>query len=243
MLAFTGTVPLATRHGPDGRIVGGSPANITNYPYQLSLEFFFMHSCGASIIGANWAVTAAHCVEGLPPASVRLRAGSSTKGVGGTVHPASEVVMHPDYWDADYDIAVIKVSEPFEFSDSVQPISMSSVVPPTGTPVVVTGWGRLSTDGSSPSQLYQVLISVMDYDTCNSAYREAGGLTTRMFCAGVPAGGKDSCNGDSGGPLMANGELSGIVSWGYDCGEAGFPGVYANVAVLKSWVTSVTGIE
>jgi trypsin len=64
-----------------------------------------------------------------------------------------------------------------------------------------------------------------------------------MFCAGVPAGGKDSCNGDSGGPLVANGTLSGIVSWGDDCGRPGFPGVYANVAVLKSWVTSVTGIE
>jgi trypsin len=132
---------------------------------------------------------------------------------------------------------------PFEFSENVQPITMSSVVPPTGTPVVVTGWGRLSTEGSSPSQLHQVLVNVMDSHECDSAYWESGGITTRMFCAGVPTGGKDSCNGDSGGPLVANGKLSGIVSWGDDCGRSGFPGVYANVAVLKTWVTSVTGIE
>jgi trypsin len=136
-----------------------------------------------------------------------------------------------------------QVSEPFEYSDSVQPIRMSSVTPATGTPVVVTGWGRLSNEGTTPSQLQQVNINIMNYEECDSAYWEYGGITTRMLCAGVPAGGKDSCQGDSGGPLMANGELAGIVSWGDDCGREGFPGVYSNVAVLKSWVTSVTGIN
>lgn len=132
---------------------------------------------------------------------------------------------------------------PFEYSDSVQPISLSSADLPTGTPVVVTGWGRLLNDGTSPLQLQQVQVSVMDYDECDRAYLGYGGLTPRMLCAGVPAGGKDSCQGDSGGPLMAGGKLSGIVSWGDDCGRSGFPGVYTNVALLKSWVTSVTGIE
>jgi hypothetical protein len=27
------------------------------------------------------------------------------------LHPASEIVVHPDYWNADYDVAVIKVRE------------------------------------------------------------------------------------------------------------------------------------
>jgi trypsin len=140
-------------------------------------------------------------------------------------------------------VFVGQVSVPFEYSESVQPIAMSPVALPTGTPVVITGWGRLSDGGASPSQLHQVLVNVMDYDECDSAYWEYGGITTRMFCAGVPAGGKDSCNGDSGGPLVANGKLHGIVSWGDECARAGFPGVYANVAVLKSWVTAVTGVE
>jgi hypothetical protein len=46
-----------------------------------------------------------------PPAVIRLRAGSSIRGVGGTVHPAAEIISHPQYWDADYDIAVIKVRQ------------------------------------------------------------------------------------------------------------------------------------
>jgi hypothetical protein len=45
------------------------------------------------------------------PLLIRLRAGSSLKGVGGTVHPASEIAVHPEYRNADYDVAVIKVRQ------------------------------------------------------------------------------------------------------------------------------------
>lgn len=48
----------------DGRIVGGVQVTITQYPWQLSLQSGGRHICGASIISANWALTAAHCVSG-----------------------------------------------------------------------------------------------------------------------------------------------------------------------------------
>ncbi|MEQ1874935.1 MAG: trypsin-like serine protease, partial [Ilumatobacteraceae bacterium] len=61
-------------------------------------------------------------------------------------------------------------------------------------------------------------------------------------CAGGT--GADSCYGDSGGPLVvmaADGtaRLVGVVSWGIECGGAS-PGVYADVAGLNSWITSIT---
>jgi len=53
-----------------------------------------------------------------------------------------------------------------------------------------------------------------------------------MVCAGYVDGGVDSCNSDSGGPLLIGGRLAGIISWGKGCGRRGFPGVYTRVSTF-----------
>lgn len=45
----------------DGRIVGGEPTSIEEYPYQASLQYLSFHICGAVVISENYVVTAAHC--------------------------------------------------------------------------------------------------------------------------------------------------------------------------------------
>ena len=64
-----------------------------------------------------------------------------------------------------------------------------------------------------------------------------------MICAGdTKNGGKDACKNDSGGPMVANNILYGIVSWGEGCGNAKYPGIYTNVAKLRSWIKENSGI-
>lgn len=48
----------------DGRIVGGEPTSIEEYPYQASLRYQSSHRCGAVIISEYYALTAAHCTDG-----------------------------------------------------------------------------------------------------------------------------------------------------------------------------------
>jgi len=57
-----------------------------------------------------------------------------------------------------------------------------------------------------------------------------------MMCAGYFVSTRDSCDGDSGGPLIVDNTLVGIVSWGGDCAEDGFPGVYTKVQNYISWI-------
>ncbi|VEN45707.1 unnamed protein product, partial [Callosobruchus maculatus] len=66
-----------------GRIVNGEITDIQTYPYQLSLQFLGRHSCGASLIGDLWALTAAHCVDGVPSFFLKVRGGSTVVGTDG----------------------------------------------------------------------------------------------------------------------------------------------------------------
>jgi secreted trypsin-like serine protease len=67
-------------------------------------------------------------------------------------------------------------------------------------------------------------------------------MINSKICAGGEVG-KDSCRGDSGGPLMStdpntrNWVTSGVVSIGpQNCGTTGIPGIYTNVKDYVAWI-------
>lgn len=88
----------------------------------------------------------------------------------------------------------------------------------------------------------KVSLPIVARSECQNAYKNYNTITNRMICAGYTQGGKDSCQGDSGGPMVAGGTLYGIVSWGYKCAQPKYPGVYTNVANLRSWIKSNSGV-
>ena len=47
-----------------GNIFGGTPIDISDAPYQVSLEFGGNHGCGGAIINSEWVLTAGHCIDG-----------------------------------------------------------------------------------------------------------------------------------------------------------------------------------
>ena len=60
----------------------------------------------------------------------------------------------------------------------------------------VSGWGALSSGGSSPDKLMKVNVTTMDNTECDGYYDRVE-ITDNMICASGP--GKDACQGDSGG--------------------------------------------
>jgi surface protein len=89
--------------------------------------------------------------------------------------------------------------------------------------------------------LQEVDVEVISNEKCSSDQMYGGRINKDAhLCAGLEAGGKDSCKGDSGGPLIMernNNYLQvGVVSFGTGCARANRPGVYARVSSASTWI-------
>lgn len=75
-----------------------------------------------------------------------LRSGTDQLGKGGRTHPATFIYPSPQFdpSNADYDIALIRTYEPFDFGDTRQPVTPSTSEPKNGDMLFVSGWGLTS---------------------------------------------------------------------------------------------------
>ncbi|CAG4988574.1 unnamed protein product [Colias eurytheme] len=234
-------------------IVGGQNATIEQYPSLVQIEFyetsagFWDHGCGANILTTYWLLTAAHCLEGLlyDPKYTRIRAGSTYRNTGGSVHYVDFERNHPDYNKAfanDADISVFKLLTPLVYSSSIQrgTIVSKGFVIPDNYPVVHAGWGALYSQGPLSPVLQDVTIYTVNREECASRYGKHGlVITENMICAGVlDVGGRDACQSDSGGPMYIGDVIVGIVSFGLGCADPVFPGISASVASFTDWIVA-----
>ncbi|XP_051028927.1 transmembrane protease serine 9 isoform X2 [Acomys russatus] len=235
-----------------GRIVGGVEAAPGEFPWQVSLRENHEHFCGATIIGARWLVSAAHCFnEFQDPAQWAAQAGSvhlSGSEASAVRARVLRISKHPAYDadTADFDVAVLELARPLRFGRYVQPACLPAAthVFPPRKKCLISGWGYLKEDFLvKPEVLQKATVELLDQRLCASLYGHS--LTDRMVCAGYLDGKVDSCQGDSGGPLVCEEPsgrffLAGIVSWGIGCAEARRPGVYTRVTRLRDWILEVT---
>ncbi|MCL4137248.1 UNVERIFIED_CONTAM: hypothetical protein GTU68_007592, partial [Idotea baltica] len=227
------------------QIVGGTDASPGEFPYQLSFQDTTLgghfHFCGASIYTTTTAICAAHCVYGEDydsPNNLAIVAGEydlSTASGDEQERVVSQIVIHEDYSSSTTynDISLLKPDSAFDFNSMVSGVTLPSQGQDTTGTCTVTGWGTLSSGGSSPDILQKVDVPVVSDADCRDAYGTLA-VADSMLCAGEE--GKDSCQGDSGGPLLCSGYLGGVVSWGRGCALDGYPGVYTEVSYFVDWI-------
>jgi len=206
--------------------------------------------CGGTAISNRWILTAAHCVYGMTRGDVAasravvnptdLFSDRKSRTVGW-----KRAIAHPDF-DLPtnlHDVALIETAKPL--NTRPMPYSAADVAPEYGAALKVFGLGATKS-GGFPSRTLQV-GAVRDLagsdGSCGGYLDQYDG--NAMLCAGTPAGHVDACQGDSGGPLTgwANRRtLVGIVSWGYGCASAAYPGVYTRVASYAPWIEAVSDV-
>lgn len=82
----------------------------------------------------------------------------------------------------------------------------------------------------------------MNHNKCVKKYQTLGiSISDNQLCAGGNYG-EDTCDGDSGNPLMSVASdawiVEGIVSFGRGCGLADWPAVYTKVSNYDNWIQS-----
>ncbi|MFI6101184.1 S1 family peptidase [Lentzea sp. NPDC051213] len=238
LLASAVAATAAPSPTPDGdvspMIVGGTNASQV-YPFMVSLQGTSgNHFCGASLVKANWVVTAKHCVQGSSPSSIRTRIGTTNRTSGGTVTGASRIITHPSA-----DLAVVQLNT----SVSQTPIAISAASGPVGTATRIIGWGQTCPTrgcGSAPITLQELNTSIVTDSRCSGI----SGISE--ICTNNTGGNKGACYGDSGGPQVKSvggrWELIGATSrsgGGATCATA--PSIYVDVSYYRSWVSSNVG--
>jgi trypsin len=227
-------------------IVGGHPAS-RDYPAMAELDIKGEFSCGATLVRADWILTAAHCLQKVTPEQLSFVLGKQVRSApGGEQIDAAQILINDQYKGGGHDVAVVHLAR----AASEQPATLVSLAQvdlwAPGKTATVIGWG--ATDmvtgqlGFASDQLMEVQVPIQSDGDCAQSYPlEWEGDT--MMCAGETLGGKDSCYGDSGGPLMvpdASNQLlvAGVVSFGTGCALPTQYTVYSRVGdtELHTWL-------
>ncbi|XP_004644714.1 kallikrein-7 [Octodon degus] len=223
------------RDGNGDRIIDGYPCDKGSHPWQVALLKGSQLHCGGVLVGRRWVLTAAHCKMG----QYVVQVGSDKLGDKRAQKiKATQSFRHPRYSSQTHenDIMLVRLNSPVKMSSGVKAANLPTHCEPAGTSCSVSGWGTTtSPQVTFPAELMCTNVNLIDPSECKKVYKELLGKS--MLCAGIKDSKTNTCNGDSGGPLMCKGTVQGIVSWGtFPCGQPNDPGVYTQVCKYSDWV-------
>ncbi|XP_037033548.1 venom serine protease 34-like [Bradysia coprophila] len=230
------------------RIVGGVNTGVNEFTMMAGIvaDNSAVY-CGGTILANYYVLTAAHCVAGRNPASLKVLVGDWDYSIGAdtsfaAVYLVQRCNIYPGYNPNTNtnDIAIITTQRSIVYNVAVGPVCL----PPTnllftGSTVEAVGWGSTEFGGPKSTVLKKVQIGVISNDDCRRTYSY---ISNSHLCT-YGSNGRDSCQFDSGGPVyyMLNGRVNlvGIIIGGIGC-AGNYPSINTRVTTFVSWIRQNT---
>ncbi|XP_033150986.1 trypsin-1 isoform X2 [Drosophila busckii] len=148
------------------------------------------------------------------------------------------IICHPRYSRQKHDVALLKLVGKLQIDNEfVGIMNITGKPPKAGLPCTTAGWGALFKDGPLPDIITNGDVQIQAMSKCRENEDARRLMSVGMICAGNPHNREiDACNGDSGGPLICENKLVGIVSWGVGCGRKDSYGFYTDVYYYKKFI-------
>ncbi len=260
---FVSVLASTSAQALTSRVVGGSDLSLSTVPatvavlnrhrVELDGDFRAAQTCGGTVIGKRWVLTAAHCMitenGELSPSDVMVLIGSEDLDNPDTQPvDVSRIIIHERFVTVPggYDIALLQLESDTDVTPAIldtQPVEENEVG-------LVAGWGAVT--ASIPfkfdAKLQGALVDMTPGEFC-SAYRFTD---SRFVCALPVSGSGGTCDGDSGGPLyrvtdsnLPVESLVGITSFKSardGCSGQGDPAGFTHIVAYADWISDKAGI-
>ncbi|KAH0568130.1 hypothetical protein KQX54_018725 [Cotesia glomerata] len=198
-------------------------------PWHVSIRINGVHFCSGAIIGRDWVVTSAQCIASCTGTNrlITIQTASANFTISGSIHSIMTSIIHESYSTINCnlptnDIGLLRISDYFNLDGPHAPkiINLnSSFTAPPDRKLNISNWNQDLVDGKISTNVEVSNWAILSSQQCIQYYYSMSGIDRSRFCAIDIEGptGNPCSIGDTGNPVVLNGQLVGIKSWKMNC--------------------------